>query len=360
MPRRDGRGEPDARQPLLTAVHVRPRVAALGKVRGGAGVLLTLSLAAALSTAAFAADPAPGTHRVAFISSGPAAANVENFAAFKQGLAENGYVEGRNLVLDVRWANGTVASLPNLVNEALDAKPKVIISTGGAVTINAVKAATTSVPVVFISGDPVAEKIVSNLARPGGNLTGFAVLAGELEAKRLEVLRELLPRAKRVAVVWNPSQVSIEPIVQAVEVAAKRLDFTVVPWKARNPGELDAAFAEIAKAKVDALFVIADPVLGFERERIVAFAKQSHLPAIYFWREFVEIGGLASYGTSLSDVYRRIGGYVDKILKGQKPGDLPIQQPTTFELVVNRDAARELGLTIPFSVLQRADKVLPP
>jgi len=325
-----------------------------------ASVVLALSLAAAMSTAAFAADPAPGTHRVAFISSGPAAANVENFAAFKQGLTENGYVEGRNLVLDVRWANGNVESLPNLVNEVLAAKPKVIVSTGGPVTVGAVRAATSSIPVVFISGDPVGEKIVSNLARPGGNLTGFSVLAGDLEAKRLEVLRELLPRAKRVAVVWNPSQVSIEPIVEAVEVAAKRLDFTVVPWKARHPGELEATFAEIAKARVDALFIVADPVLGFERERIVAFARQNHLPAIYFWREFVEIGGLASYGTNLSDVYRRIGGYVDKILKGQKPGDLPIQQPTTFELVVNRDAARELGLGIPLSVLQRADKVLPP
>jgi len=330
----------------------------IDKVRGRASVLPVLILVAAVSTAAFA-DPAPGTHRVAFISSGPAAANVENFAAFKQGLTENGYVEGRNLVLDVRWANGNVASLPTLVNEVLEAKPKVIISTGGPVTVGAVKAATTSVPVVFISGDPVAEKIVSNLARPGGNLTGFAVLAGELEAKRLEVLRELLPRAKRVAVVWNPSQVSIEPIIQAVEGAAKRLDFTVVPWKARNPGELDAAFAEIAKAKVDALFVVADPVLGFERQRIVAFARQNHLPAIYFWREFVEIGGLASYGTSLTDVYRRIGGPVDKVLKGQKPGDLPIELPNKFELVVNRATARELGIAIPSAVLQRADRVLP-
>ena len=163
MPIRDGRGEPHAAQPLLTAIHVPPLVAAIGKVRGGASVLPALSLLAALSTAAFAADPAPGSHHVAFISSGPAAANMENFAAFKQGLAENGYVEGRNLVLDVRWANGNVASLPNIVNEVLVAKPKVIISTGGPVTIGAVKAATTSVPVVFISGDPVAEKIVSNL-----------------------------------------------------------------------------------------------------------------------------------------------------------------------------------------------------
>ena len=227
------------------------------------------------------------------------------------------------------------------MNEVLVAKPKVIISTGGPVTIGAVKAATTSVPVVFVSGDPVAEKIVSNFARPGGNLTGFAVLAGDLEAKRLQVLRELLPRAKRIAVVFfGPTQVSIEPIVQGVEVAAKQLDFTLVPCEVRNPSELDVAFAEIAKAKVDALFVVADPVLGFERARIVAFARQNQLPAIYFWREFVEIGGSGSYGTNLSDVYRRIGGYVDKILKGEKPGDLPIEQPTKFELVVNREAAR--------------------
>ena len=331
----------------------------MGKVMRGAWVLSVLGLAATLSSAAFAADPVPGTHRVAFINSGPAAANVANFAAFKQGLAEHGYVEGRNLVLDVRWANSNPASLPGIVEEVLLAKPRVIISTGGPATIGAIKAATTSVPVVFVSGDPVAEKIVSNFARPGGNLTGFAVLAGELEAKRLEVLRDLLPRAKRIAVIWNPSQVSIEPIVQAVEAAATQLDFTLVQWRARNPSELDVAFGEIAKAKVDALFVIADPVLGFERERIVVFARKNQLPAIYFWREFVEIGGLASYGANLSDVYRRIGGYVDRILKGQKPGDLPIQQPTQFELVVNRDAARELGIAIPSAVLQRADKVLP-
>jgi putative ABC transport system substrate-binding protein len=198
-----------------------------------------------MSTAAFAADPAPGSHHVAFISSGPAAANVENFAAFKQGLAENGYVEGRNLVLDVRWANGNVASLPNLVSEALDAKPKVIISTGGAVTIDAVKAATTSVPVVFISGDPVAEKIVSNLARPGGNLTGFAVLAGELEAKRLEVLRELLPRAKRVAVVWNPS--GVHRTHRQPSGRREAVDFTRAIGA--QSGELDAAFGEIAKPR---------------------------------------------------------------------------------------------------------------
>jgi putative ABC transport system substrate-binding protein len=257
-----------------------------------------------------------------------------------------------------RWAEQQTDLLPTLASELVAMKPEVIMSTGGAPTVRAVKAATATVPIVFITGNPIVEQIVPSLARPGGNLTGFAVLAGDLEAKRLEMLKLLLPRAKRIAIVWNPAQPYVADIVQNVEAAARRLDMTLIQWKARSRQELELAFAEIAEAKADALFVVADPLLGFERDRIVNFANRNHLPGIYFWREFAETGGLASYGTNLAAVYRRAATYVDKILKGAKPGDLPIEQPTTFELVINRATAKALGLTISPAVLQRADEVI--
>jgi putative tryptophan/tyrosine transport system substrate-binding protein len=303
-------------------------------------------------------QPAPGMHRIAFVNSGPAAANANNFAAFRLGLAELGYIEGRNLVLDVRWADQKVDMLPRLINELLDLKPDVIVSTGGPATARAVKNATTTVPIVFITGNPVAEMIVPNLARPGGNATGFSLLAGDLEAKRLELLRQIVPGAKRVALIWNPTQPYVEGIFKSTEAAAGRLGMTLLPWKARNRAELEQSFAEIVAAKADALFVISDPVLGFERARIVEFAAANRLPGIYFWREFTEIGGLASYGTNLAAVYGRSATYVDQILRGAKPGDLPIQQPTTFEFVINATSAKALGITLPRAVRQRADEVI--
>lgn len=325
------------------------------KRRVPAALFLIAGLAAAQEGAC---QPAPGQHRIAFINVGPAAPNAVNVAAFKAGLADLGYVEGKNITIDFRWADQKVERLPGLVTELLSLNPRVIVSTGGPATVGAVKAATTTVPVVFITGDPVGEKVVSNLARPGGNLTGLAVLAGELEAKRLEMLNQMIPRARRIAIIWNPMQPSVEPIFRTVEEAGKRLGLSLLPWKARNKDELESAFGEIPKAKADALFVVADPVLGFERARIVEFAAANRLPGIYFWREFVEIGGLASYGTNLPAVYRRSGALVDKILKGAKPGDLPIEQPTTFELVVNLRTAKALGIGIPQVVRQRADTII--
>jgi len=305
-----------------------------------------------------AAQPAPGKHVIGFINSGPPGPNAKNVAAFRAGMADLGYVEGRNLEIVFRWAEQRADQLPMLANELVGIKPALIVSTGGAPTLRAVKAATATIPIVFITGNPVAEQVVPSLARPGGNLTGFAVLAGDLEAKRLEMLKLLLPRAKRIAIVWNPAQLYVEDVVKTVEGAARGLDLTLIQWKARNRQELELAFAEIADAKADALFVVADPVLGFERDRIVNFANKNHLPGIYFWREFSEIGGLASYGTNLAAIYRRAATYVDKILKGAKPGDLPIEQPTTFELVINRATAKALGITVSPAVLQRADEVL--
>jgi putative ABC transport system substrate-binding protein len=321
-------------------------------------IALLIAVTALVAAWGVTAQPAPGKHVVGFINSGPPGPNAKNVAAFKAGMAELGYVEGRNLEIVFRWAEQRPDRLPALANELVGMKPEVIVSTGGAPTVRAVKAATATIPIVFITGNPVAEQIVPGLARPGGNLTGFAVLAGDLEAKRLEMLKLLLPRAKRIAIVWNPAQPYVDDNVQNVEGAARRLDMTVIKWKAKNRQELELAFAEIAAAKADALFVVADPVLGYERERIVNFANKNQLPGIYFWREFAEIGGLASYGTNLAAVYRRAATYVDKILKGAKPGDLPIEQPTTFELVINRATAKALGITISPAVLQRADEVI--
>lgn len=304
------------------------------------------------------AQPAPGQHRIAFINLGPAAPNATNIAAFRAGMADLGYVEGRNLTLDVRWADNHVERLPALAEELLAAKPRVVVSTGGSPTARAMHAATSTVPVVFISGDPVAEGIVANLARPGRNMTGIAVRHGDIDPKRLELLKRIAPRARRLAVIWNPGQPAADTIIARAEAAANQLGFVPQLWRARSRAELETAFTEIAAAKPDALYVVADPVLGFERQRIVEFAAAQRLPAVHFWREFAEIGGLASFGTNLNAVYRRLAAFVDKVLKGANPGEIPIEQPTLFEVVVNLRAARALDLVIPGDVLSRADKLV--
>ena len=297
-------------------------------------------------------------HRLGFINVGPAGPNAVNLAAVKEGLAELGYVEGKNLELVVRWADNRPERLPALVAEIMAAKPKLILSTGGPVTTKAVVAGAPNFPVVFIAGSPLLEQLVSNLARPGGQLTGIAVLASQLESKRLELLKQLVPKIKRVGMIWNPAGVGMQDYIKDVELAAKRLNLDLVDVRARNVAELDQALADVAKARVDALFVVSDPVLGFERKRIVDFAIAQKLPGIYFWREFAEIGGLASYGANLPAVYRRLGYYTDKILKGAKPGDLPIEQPTQFAFVINSKTAASLKIPISPELMLRADEVI--
>ncbi len=304
------------------------------------------------------AQPAPGKHRIAFINLGPAGANAKNLAALKAGFADLGYIEGKNLELVVRWADSQPERLPALVRELVAMNPRIILSTGGPATAKATAAGAPNLPIVFIAGNPVSEQLVTSLARPGGNMTGVAVLASELEAKRLELLKQLVPKVRRVAIILNPSAVAAKDIARDVAVAAKRLNIDLVESQARNAAELDSAFSMIAKSKVDAMVVVSDPVLGFERKRIVEFATEQELPGIYFWREFVEIGGLASYGANLPDIYRRLAFYADKILKGAKPGDLPIEQPTKFEFVINSRTASLLKLTISPELLLRADEVI--
>ena len=321
-------------------------------------VALFLFLGSLGAAAGVAAQPAPGMHRIAYVNVGPEAPNASNVAAFREGLRELGYIEGRNLVIDFRWGDGRVERLPGLIRDLLELKPDLILSGGGQPTILAVKAATTTVPVVFITGDPVAEGVVASLAHPGGNLTGFAALAQDLEGKRLEMLRELLPGAKRIALIWNPATPASVKSKQAAEATALRLGLSVVWFEARNPAELQKTLATIPADGLDAMMLLADPVLGFQRPQILAAAAQRRLPAVYFWREFVVEGGLMSYGTNLTAVYRHAARYVDKIFHGAKPSDLPIEQPATFELVINLNTAKALGIAVPQSLLLRADETI--
>jgi len=321
-------------------------------------VALFLFLGSLGVAAGAAAQPAPGMHRIAYVNVGPEAPNASNVAAFREGLREWGYVEGRNLVIDFRWGDGRVERLPGLIKDLLELKPDLILSGGGQPTALAVKAATTTVPVVFITGDPVAEGIVASLSHPGGNLTGFAALAQDLEGKRLEMLRELMPGAKRIALIWNPATPASVKSKQAAEATALRLGLTVQWFEARNPAELQKALSAIPADGLDAMMLLADPVLGFQRPQILAAAAQRRLPAVYFWREFVVEGGLMSYGTNLTAVYRHAARYVDKIFHGAKPSDLPIEQPATFELVINLNTAKALGIAVPQSLLLRADEII--
>jgi len=321
-------------------------------------IAMFMMLGSLVASPGVAGQPAPGMHRIAYINVGPAAPNASNVAAFREGLRESGYVEGRNLTIDFRWGDGQVERLPGLIRELLALKPDLVLSGGGQPTVLAVKAATTAVPVVFITGDPVAEGVVSSLSRPGGNLTGFAALAQDLEGKRLEMLRELLPEAKHIALIWNPATPASAKSKLEAQATALRLGLSVQWYEARNPGELQGVLATLPVQGLDGMMLLADPVLGFERPRILAFATQHRLPAVYFWREFVVEGGLMSYGTNLTSVYRHAARYADKIFHGAKPADLPIEQPATFELVINLNTAKTLGLTVPQSLLLRSDELI--
>jgi len=297
-------------------------------------------------------------HRIAYVNVGPEAPNASNVAAFREGLREWGYIEGRNVVIDFRWGDGRVERLPGLIRDLLELKPDLVFSGGGQPTALAVKAATTTVPVIFITGDPVAEGIVASLSHPGCNLTGFAALAQDLEGKRLEMLRELLPGARRIALIWNTATPSSVKSKQAAEATALRLGLSVQWFEARNPAELQKALDAIPTDGLDAMMLLADPVLGFQRPQILAAAARRRLPAVYFWREFVVEGGLMSYGTNLTAVYRHAARYADKIFHGAKPSDLPIEQPATFELVINLSTAKTLGISVPQSLLLRADEII--
>jgi putative ABC transport system substrate-binding protein len=278
-------------------------------------------------------------------------------AVFRQGLTETGYVEGQNVAIEYRWAEGRYDRLPALVADLVDRKVDVIVTSGGLAAL-AAKSATSTIPIVFNSGDPIETGLVASLARPGGNLTGVSISSVELMPKRLELLSELVPRASVIALLVNPTGPATERTMRGVEEAAQARGVQIHILKAATESEIDAAFASLAQLHVNALVVGTDPFFFSWREQIVVLASRDTVPAIYEWREYVSAGGLISYGTSLTGAYRQLGVYAGKILKGAKPADLPVQQPTTFELVINLKTAKALGLTVPQSILARADEVI--
>lgn len=278
--------------------------------------------------------------------------------AFLGGLRELGYVDGRTIEIDWRWGQDRLQTLPDLAAELVRSNPDVIV-TGGTFAAQALKDATATIPIVMaIIGDPVAAGLVSNLARPAGHVTGFSIVAPELGGKRLELLREIVPHVSSVAVLLNSKNPQSKIEYKEMQSAAQAMGLNLYPTEVSTEVGLEDAFAVMNKADVQALVVLTDPILFSQRKTIVDLADKNRLPAMYFFQGFAEEGGLLSYGPSDADLFRRAAGYVDRILKGTKPGDLPIEQPTKFELFVNLKAARMLGLTIPESFLLRADKVI--
>ena len=295
---------------------------------------------------------------VGYLGSASPNPNSPNVAAFRQGLGETGYVEGQNVAIEYRWAEGHYDRLPALAAD-LVARTVDVIVTSSTPGIQAAKSATSTIPIVFFGGgDLVALGLVASLARPGGNLTGISIMSPELNPKRLDLLSQLVPQARMMALLVNPNRADTESVIGDVQEAARVTGVELHILKAGTEAEIDAAFATLVQLHAGGFVAASDPFFNSRREQLVALASRHAVPAIWEWREFAEAGGLISYGSSNTGMWRPVGMYVGKILKGAKPADLPIQQPTKFELVINLKTARALGLTIPQSLLQRADQVI--
>ena len=294
---------------------------------------------------------------IGFLGNASPVPAAPSLAAFRQGLGETGYVEGQNVEIEYHGAEGRYDRLPALAAGLVSRKVDLIVARAD-VSALAAKSATSTIPIVFAGGDPVALGLVASLARPGGNLTGVSILSIELIPKRFELLSELVPQARSIALLVNPNNAYAERIIRDVQETARAKGVQLHILKAAAEGELEAAFSSLVQLRADALFVSPDAFFISLREQITTLASRDAVPAIYDWREFTAAGGLISYGTSLIGIYRQVGIYAGKILKGAKPADLPVQQPTTFELVVNLNTAKALGLTVPPSILARADEVI--
>jgi putative ABC transport system substrate-binding protein len=292
---------------------------------------------------------------------GSKVASAENHAAFLQGLRDLGYVEGRNVVIEYRDLMGKYDRLPGLAADLVALKVDVIVVTSTPSTL-AAKQATKTIPIVFTwAADPVGSGLVTSLARPGGNVTGLSLLAPELVAKRLELLKQVVPGARRIAALWHPGDYGEgveKEMLREADAAARALGMRLQVVEARGPEDFDRAFSDMTRARADAVTVQSTNIFFIERTRLADVAAKHRLPAIFLVRDFVQAGGLMSYGANVADLHRRAATYVDKILKGAKPGDLPVEQPTKFELVINLKTAKAIGLTIPPSVLARADQVI--
>ena len=296
---------------------------------------------------------------VGFLNS--ASANTYRFNAdsFREGLARAGFTEGRNVRIEERWANGDYEALPALAAQLVAKGVAVIAATGDVASAQAAQAASRSVPVVFtIGADPIRFGLVASLNRPGGHVTGVSLLTSLIGAKRVDLLRQVAPRVSRIALLMNPSTPSALAEQADAQATARKLGLDTVILHASNAREIDTAFERLLQAKADSFFIATDPILLDRREQIVSFAERRALPAVYFVRQFAVVGGLLSYGPSISWMYRQAGEYVGQILKGANPAEMPVMQPTKFEFVINLKTAKALGLTVPRSVLALADEVI--
>ena len=325
-------------------------------------VVIALGAGALAPLASFAQPQAGKVYRIGYLAQGNPPDRAETGArdGFLQGLRELGYVEGRNLIIEYRWAELNFDRLPALAVELVQLKVDVIAAVATRAA-RAAKQATTTIPIVMtLSLHAVESGLVSSLAHPGGNITGMTGMSDELIAKRLELLKDAVPNLSRVAVLWNPVFYNMKPEPQwrAIEIAAPRVGVTLHSVEVRAPNDFEGAFISMTRSRVNALLVFPDPLTLSHRERIAQLAAKQRLPTIYQDRESVEAGGLMSYGGSFFDTSRRAAAFVDKILKGTKPADLPVEQPTTFDMVVNMKTAKALGIKIPYSIMLRATKVI--
>jgi len=323
-------------------------------------VVVTLAFRAVGAGGDAFAQPAAATARIGYLSSNIASSR-DNREAFRQGLHDLGYVEGKSVVIEYRDAQGKLERLPALAAELVALKVDVIVAAAGTQTALAVKQATRSLPIVFIGvGNPVTSGLAASLSRPGGNATGTSSMSPELAGKWPELLKQAVPGVERLAILWKPGSVgeTEKEVLEQSEVAAEALGMRLQRFEADVPADIDRAFTDMAKARVGALEVLSTNLFANERRRLVDLAARHRIPTMFGFRLYVDAGGLMSYGPNLADLYRRAATYVDKILKGAKPAELPVEQPTKFELVINLKAAKALGLTIPPSLLARADQVI--
>ena len=324
---------------------------------------LAVVLAVSLTPAPLAAEAQqlPRVARVGWMSLATPTAPALYFDVFRQGLRDLGYVEGQNLILEPRYTGGKNDLLPELIADLERVGVDVIVA-GPFAALRVAKQATTRIPIVMTpSADPVVTGIVQSLARPGGNVTGITEMAPQLTPKRLELLKEIVPTLSRVAILWQPGSLSVEAfkqMLQETQATARSLGVQLQVVEAKEVADFDAAFSAMVKERAEAVIVLVNPMFNVQRRHIIERAANHRLPAIYEWKEFVGSGGLISHGADVQDIYRRAAGLVNKILKGAKPADLPVEGPTRFDLAVNLKTAKALGLTIPQAVLLRADQII--